>query len=30
VAGTIRAVRFPGRMVDIGTPESLAAAEARA
>jgi glucose-1-phosphate thymidylyltransferase len=24
------AVRFPGRMVDIGTPESLAAAEARA
>jgi glucose-1-phosphate thymidylyltransferase len=30
VAGTVRAVSFPGRMIDIGTPEALAAAEARA
>jgi glucose-1-phosphate thymidylyltransferase len=30
VAGTVRAVSFPGRMVDIGTPEALAAAEAKA
>lgn len=29
VAGTVRAVRFPARMVDIGTPEALAAVEAR-
>lgn len=29
VAGTVRAVSFPGRMVDIGTREALAAAEAR-
>jgi glucose-1-phosphate thymidylyltransferase len=29
VAGALRAVRFPGRMVDIGTPEALAAAEGR-
>lgn len=28
-AGKIRAVRFPGRMIDIGTPAALAAAEAR-
>jgi NDP-sugar pyrophosphorylase family protein len=30
VAGTVRAVSFPGRMVDIGTPEALAAVEAEA
>ena len=30
VAGTVRAVTFPGRMIDIGTPAALAAAEARA
>jgi glucose-1-phosphate thymidylyltransferase len=30
VAGTVQAVTFPGRMVDIGTPEALAAAEAEA
>ena len=27
MAGTVRAVSFPGRMVDIGTPEALAAVE---
>jgi glucose-1-phosphate thymidylyltransferase len=30
VARTVRAVRFPGRMIDIGTPAALAAAEAQA
>jgi NDP-sugar pyrophosphorylase family protein len=30
VAGSVRAVTFPGRMIDIGTPEALAAAEAQA
>jgi glucose-1-phosphate thymidylyltransferase len=30
VAGTVRAVSFPGPMIDIGTPEALAAAEAQA
>jgi glucose-1-phosphate thymidylyltransferase len=30
VAGTVRAVSFPERLIDIGTPEALAAAEARA
>lgn len=29
-AGNVRAVRFPGRMIDIGTPAALAAAEALA
>lgn len=30
VAGTVQAVCFPGPMIDIGTPEALAAAEERA
>ena len=30
VAGTVQAVRFPGQLVDIGTPEALAAVEAQA